>query len=53
MSPHWLTARRPYEKKAQYNAVNGLNTRDIFYVMVPYREQTFPTVMDMAGRFYR
>jgi len=43
---------RPYTNKTQYNSAQGLNTRDIFYIMVPYREQTFPTVMDMAGRFY-
>jgi hypothetical protein len=43
---------RPYEKPSEYNAAQGLNTRDIFYVMVPYAEKKFPTVMDMAGRFY-
>lgn len=26
--------------------------RDVFYCMVPYSEDSFPTIMDMAGRFY-
>ena len=43
---------RPYNNPAQYDAVQGVAMRDIFYIMVPYREVSFPTIMDMAGRFY-
>ena len=42
----------PYTSPAQYNAQQGVAMRDIFYCMVPYRENTFNTIMDMAGRFY-
>jgi hypothetical protein len=43
---------RPYTDTAQYDAVQGVAMKDIFYCMVPYSETSFPTIMDMAGRFY-
>ena len=43
---------RPYSNTSQYNAAQGQAMRDIFYCMVPYRETSFDTIMDMAGRFY-
>ncbi len=43
---------RPYTAQSQYMPGQGKTDRDIFYVMVPYVETTFDTVMDMAGRFY-
>jgi hypothetical protein len=43
---------RPYNHPSQYDAVQGIAMKDIFYCMVPYVEKDFATIMDMAGRFY-
>lgn len=43
---------RPYTSAEQYQPADAVFGADIFYVMVPYRETTFDSVMSMAGRFY-
>ena len=42
----------PYREKNQFVPEDQQFLADIFYIMVPYVETSFPKVMSMAGRFY-
>jgi len=42
----------PYTDRDQYDAVDQVFLRDIFYIAVAYTDRNFSKVMSLAGRFY-
>lgn len=42
----------PYTSRDQYDPVDQVFLRDIFFIAVAYSERQFDKVMSMAGRFY-